>query len=125
MKKVNVLISWSGDNYCVGTGEVNGLVVATHKNLEDAKNEFSEAFAFHIDDTDSIENYTFIFEVQTSALLHQLDGVLSRAALSRATGINVKQLSHYMTGHRNPRPLQRQKIINGIHSIGKQLVEVV
>jgi len=38
---------------------------------------------------------------------------------------NERQLGHYATGHRNPRPAQRKKIIDGIHKIGTEFNSVV
>ncbi len=124
-KNITVLISWSGNNYCAGTGEIDGVVVATNKTIDGVKEAFIEAFEFHIEDDDRIDNYNFSYHLQTSALLRQLDGFLTRSALSRVTGINEQQLSHYITGYRNPRPKQREKIINGIHKIGNELINVV
>ena len=124
-KDINVLITWSGDNYCAGTGELEGVIMATSKTIDGVKKEFEDAFEFHIEDNDSIDNYELKYQLQTSALLHKLDGFLTRAALSRVTGINEKQLSHYMTGFRNPRQKQRDKIIEGIHKIGNEFINVV
>jgi len=124
-KQINILISWSGDNYSAGTNDLDGVVMATSKNYAGIKKEFESAFAFHLEDGDSIDNYKLNYELQTSALLRKLDGVLTRSALSRVTGINEQQLSHYITGHRNPREKQRKRIIEGIHSIGKELISVV
>ena len=124
-KEINVLISWSGDNYCVGTGEIEGVVVVTGKTIDGVKKEFEDAFDFHLEDSDSVKNYTLNYQLQTSALLHKLDGFITRSALSRVTGINEQQLSHYITGRRNPRPKQREKIIEGIHKIGNELINVV
>jgi len=59
------------------------------------------------------------------ALLHYFEGVLTRSALSRVTGINERQLGHYIIGHRKPRPEQRKKIVEGIHRIGKEINSVV
>lgn len=135
MEKINVKISWSGDNYAAGTDQVNGYVFATNKNLEKLKEEFLDVFRFHVDsaveDGDEISedlrngNYTLEFEMLTSALLHSLENVVTLSALHRATGINEKQLSHYKSGLKNPRPQQRKKIIDGIHRIGKELLTVL
>ena len=46
----------------------------------------------------------------------------SMAAISRATGINQRQLSHYATGLKTPRPKQRQRIVEGLHKIGRELM---
>lgn len=40
-------------------------------------------------------------------------------------GINQRQLSHYVNSVKKPRPNQRQRIIDGIHKIGKELIAIV
>jgi predicted RNase H-like HicB family nuclease len=133
MKKIIVNISWSDNNYCAGV-EYFGLVVATNKSLEKLYAEIASAFDFHIKgcaaDGDPIPsailkgNYKFEYKFELSALLHRLDGIVSRAAISRATGINERQIGHYAAGLHNPRPEQRKRILDGIHSIGKELLSV-
>ena len=137
MKKLKVIVGWEEGNYSAlcNDKDINGIVVDTHKNLEALKNSFSEVMKFHIEgcqeDGDILPEYLtkgeyeLYFEMQVSAILHQFDGILTRAALSRVTGINQKQLGHYMSGHRNPRQKQRERIVNGIKDIGKELLNVV
>ena len=133
---INALISWSGNNYCatsVGT-EINGVVIVTNKSLWGVKEDFYKSLEFHVEgmlhDGDDVQswlrnkdykiNYTF----DISALLHSLDGVLTRSAISRVTGINERQLGHYASGYRKPRIEQQQKIVEGIHKIGRELSAV-
>ena len=133
MEIIKVLVGWEDKNYSA-VAECNGVVVATHKDFEKLKKEFTEAFAFHISesakDGDPISpallngDYTLEYELQTSALLHIFDGVLTRAALSEVTGINERQLGHYAQGIRTPRPQQREKIVQGIHQLGRQFLSV-
>ncbi|NCA84966.1 MAG: XRE family transcriptional regulator [Clostridia bacterium] len=135
MGKIKVFVSWSGNNYVAGTGEINGVVVTTHRTLEGVKNAFKESFEFHVDsslaDGDKLPDYIadrtyeLDFELQVSALLHKLDGIVTRAALARVTGIDQRQLGHYIQGIREPRPKTRDKIIFGIHQLGKELTAVV
>jgi hypothetical protein len=135
MEKIKVTISWSGDNYAAISTDVNGVVIVTNKNLEGVKRDFESTFKFHVKsavaDGDNIpENikkgkYLFDYEFHISAILHDLDGLVTRAALSRVTGINERQLGHYLSGFRNPRPEQREKIISGVHALGHRLMSVV
>jgi hypothetical protein len=137
MKKIDVIISWSGNNYCACASgeELNELISATHKALDCVKKEFESALQFHIEgclaDGDQLSewlspaNYELNYILETSALLHSIDGILTRSAIARATGINERQLGHYASGLRNPRPEQRAKILNGIRSISKELASVV
>ena len=135
MEKIKIDISWSGDNYCAGTGNINGAVIVTNKTLSGVKMDFAEALQFHIDGSiedgdelpDFIKNKDFEldFNLQVSALLHKLDGVITRAALSRATGINERQLGHYIQGKKEPRPETQLKIKKGIKKISEELAESI
>ncbi len=133
MEKIKVIVGWEDKNYSAVCD--SGLVVDTHKDLDKLKESFAEAFAFHvegcIEDGDELPAcvvdgaYELDFVLETSALLHSLDGVLSRSALARVTGINEKQLGHYMSGHRKPRADKRRQIVEGIHEIGRRFISVV
>lgn len=70
------------------------------------------------------EVYELIFTLGIHALLNHYNGILTRAALSKITGINEKQLGHYIQGIRTPRPIQREKIIKGIHQLGQELIKI-
>ena len=130
MEKIKVIVDWL-DNYGAVSEQILGCV-ATSKTYEGIKKEYTSAVEFHLEGLDSDEvpeclkgEYEFEFELTTRALLYQLDGTLSRAAISRATGINEKQLQHYMSGYRKARPDKREKIISAVHNIGKELIAIV
>jgi hypothetical protein len=98
------------------------------------KQAYIEALEFHLEglhkDGDEIPTvlqgkYRLNFVLNVRAILHYFEGVLTRSALSRVTGINERQLGHYITGHRKPRPEQRKKIVEGLHRIGKEINSVV
>jgi predicted RNase H-like HicB family nuclease len=136
MEKIEVLISWSGDNYCADavSDNINGAVLASDATLEGVKKEFQSALQFHVEgavaDGDKLPewlvsgNYEMDYVLDTSALLHSLDGILTRSAIARVSGINERQIGHYASGHRTPRPQQREKIINGIRTISRELASV-
>ena len=132
METIKVYIDWE-DNYGAASDAILGCV-ATNTTLEGVKLGYTYAVEYHLNglrkDGDEIpevlqSNYEFVFELTTRALLHHIDGVITRAALARICGINEKQLGHYMTGHRNPRPAQQKKIIDGIHRIGTDFLSFV
>jgi predicted RNase H-like HicB family nuclease len=132
MEKIKVIIDWE-DNYGAASNEVLGCV-ATHKTLEGVKDAYASALKFHLegmrDGNDEVpvklqSEYQLEFELTAQALLYYFDGIITRAALSRITGINQRQLGHYMTRHRVPRLAQRRTIIDGLHYIGKELIAVM
>lgn len=136
MKKISVKIGWSGDNYsCVADDEaLNGAILVTNKTLKGLKKDFQESLQFHIEgclqDGDNLPEwltsgkYELDYILETSALLHRLDGILTRSAIARVSGINERQIGHYASGYRTPRPQQREKIINGIQAISRELASV-
>lgn len=102
--------------------------------MEGVKKAYTESLGWHLEAilADGYEiptmlqgGYELEFELNTAAILHHFNGILTRSALSRVTGINERQLGHYATGHRNPRLAQRQKIIEGIRKIGAEFITVV
>jgi predicted RNase H-like HicB family nuclease len=132
MQTITVNIDWE-NNYGAYSEEVSGCV-ATNKTLEGVKQAYTEALEFHLEGLREDGNeipaamqgkYRLDYVLNVRALLHYFEGVLTRSALSRVTGINERQLGHYITGHRKPRPEQRKKIVEGLHRIGKEINSVV
>lgn len=132
MSTIKVIIDWE-NNYGAYSNEIPGCV-ATHITLEGVKKAYSDALKFHlegmVDDGDEIpeilkNQYNLDFELNIRAILHYFDGILTRSAISRVTGINQRQLGHYVSGHRKPRPEQQRRIVEGIRKIRKEIDSVV
>jgi predicted RNase H-like HicB family nuclease len=132
MQTITVNIDWE-NNYGAYSEEVSGCV-ATNKTLEGVKQAYMEVLEFHLEGLHANDDeipailqgkYKIDFVLNVRALLHYFEGVLTRSALSRVTGINERQLGHYITGHRKPRPEQRKKIVEGLHRIGKEINSVI
>ena len=135
MEKITVEIYWDEKNYCCGWGyEGFGAIVCTNKNLEDLKKEFeqslSEQAAEMAADDEPIPqwlatgDYEINYELAVSALLRQAEKFTTMAIISRFTGINQKLLSHYANSLKKPREAQRQRIVRGLHEIGKEFLAV-
>ena len=130
MERINVTIDWI-NNYAAGCAILP--VVATEDTLEDVKKSFTEAFNWQLqamkEDGDEIPTelqgeFELKFNLTNRALLHYYVGILSRKAISHITGINEKQLGHYIQGVRTPKQETINKIINGVHNLGKDLLSV-
>lgn len=130
-KEIKVLVSWSGENYNGGMGDpLLGAVVVTAPTLDDFKREFEDSLSFQIEGLkednvalpDYILNhdYKIVYDLEATALLKEAENFTTLAAISRATGINQKQLSHYATGIKQPRSSSLKRIVEGIHAIGRR-----
>lgn len=133
MEKIKVNVGYTGDNFCCGWSDSNlGTVVATAKTLESLKSDFEESFKLHIEgcqaDGDSVPdylktgNYELDYVLDAAALLRNAEAYTTMAAISRASGINQKQLSHYANGVKKARAAQRERILVGLRTIGEEVL---
>jgi len=129
MKKVTVTIAKSDNNFMACVEELEGFV-CTAPTLEKLKQEVKEGVNFHIEgmkeDGDSVpeifqKEYEFDYKWDVESLLYYYDGIITRAALEKLTGINQRQLGHYATGRSKPRPIQSKKIEKALHHLGDEL----
>jgi len=136
MEKIKVDVAWCNKNFGASLGDnVPGAVVLTAKTYEDLLKEVPETLRFHVEgmleDGDDVPqwlakgDYEFEYNlVDVATVLRAYEPFVSLAALSRASGINQHLLSHYANRLKQPRPQQRQRIVNGIHKIGRELLAV-
>ena len=137
MEKIVVNVQWCDKNFGASLSEnVPGAVVFTAKTFPELQKEAKKSLDSHLEcmqeDGDKVPQWLldgdYVFEfnlMDTTTVLRAYEPYVSLAAISRATGINQHQLSHYANGIKQPRPQQRQRIVDGIHEIGRQLMAVV
>lgn len=125
-------VSYTDHNYCCSYSgaEINGTVVQTARTLDELKREFEEGLRFHVESCvesgdmlpEYIVNadYNLEYRLDVPALIRDAERFTTLTALSVASGINKKQLSHYVNGEKKARPDKREKIIKGLHEIGRQ-----
>jgi predicted RNase H-like HicB family nuclease len=129
MKQLKIIIGHSKDNYGAYAENAAGIY-GGGDTVEEAKNSVLEAIAFYKENnpanTPAILNgeYELVYKFDTQSFLNYYKGIFTNAALERITGINQKQLQHYATGLRNPRPLQAKKIETALHKLGAELMAV-
>ena len=70
------------------------------------------------------ENIEFVYKYDVPSFLAYYSDKISLAGLGRLTGINRKQLSHYLTGHSRPSEKTIRKIEKLLNDFGKELSEV-
>ena len=130
---INVNVGWSGDNfYCVWEDGQDGSVIVTAKTIDKLKKDFAESLQLHIqgciEDGDSFPeylingDYDINYDLDAAALIRNAETFTTMSAISRISGINRKQLSHYANGVKHPRPIQITRIKAALAVIGSQLL---
>jgi predicted RNase H-like HicB family nuclease len=133
MEKVIVEVFYTGNNYSAHIPILPGCI-STGYSLEELEQSMKEAVPFHLEGQAESEGnipdvfkgeYELVFKLSVEALLNSYSGIFTKAALSRITGINERQLWHYAAGLKKPRPKQIKRIEDGLHKLGRDLSTVV
>jgi len=130
-KKVDAIIERAGDGHYSIYMDADGmgyLVTGTGKTVDEAKQVFLGGYEdtkrFYADEGKPFEEICFEFKYDMASFLSYYSKVLSLAGLSRLTGINQRQLSHYLTGRRNPSAKTKDRMQAAIHDFARDLETV-
>ena len=124
MKTVEVIVEYAGKNL---SAYIEGAPVITVGNsIKEVESNMREAIELYLEDNDNpcellSGEFELKFRIDTATFLNYYSGIFTKAALSRITGINERQLWHYAAGVHKPRPKQAEKIQHGIQSLTKEL----
>lgn len=135
METIKVSVDWCEKNFGASVGaNVPGAIVVTEKDFASLKKAVAESVAFHVEgmvaDGDDVPawlvsgDYRFEWELTPAALLRSVEPYTTIAAIARASGINEQLLSHYANGLKVPRRAQRERLVEGIHRIGREMLAV-
>ena len=122
MKTVEVIVEHAGKNL---SAYIEGAPVITVGN-DMKEDNMKEAIELYLEDNPNpVEILTGEFElkfkIDAATFINYYSSIFTKAALSRITGINERQLWHYAAGVHKPRKQQLEKIQKGIQSLSKEL----
>jgi len=132
MQKVKVIIEKSKTGYAAYLPLIDGCVT-TGGTIDELKYNMHEAIRFHREGMkkdglaiplDLKEPFELVFQFDVETFLCFYDGIFTRRALSRLTGINESLLSQYANGIKHPRQVQVKKIEKGLHHLAKEILQV-
>ena len=133
MDEVIISTSRTEKGFSASCSLLQGWVVAFTGNFSDFMEYVKESIRFYIDcaKEDGEEyppifdnTYKLTFKMNIQSLLYCYDKIITRAALSRLTGINERQLGHYICGRSKPRVTQSRKIVHALHTLGHELQSI-
>lgn len=108
-------------------------VVAVGKDIKELKDCMEKSLEMYVNDCleDGFEleeelkgDYRIAYKFDLASFMNIYGNVLSKSGLEVLTGINQKQLWHYASGKRKPRPETVEKVRSSIREFAKELAEV-
>jgi hypothetical protein len=99
-------------------------IYTTGRNIPELINNAIEASALYFEEEEVIITQDNLkFEIDFKQFF-QYYKVLNSKFLADKIGMNPTLLSQYIQGHKKPSESQTQKILTGIHQIGRELSEI-
>lgn len=128
MRKLRAIISKGQDDYGAWFENFPGAYGAG-ETVAEAKKSLNEGLRLYVkynDVPDWLKNkdYVIIHKYDSQSFLNYFKGIFTNAALERLSGINQRQINHYATGRKKPRPEQLKKLETGIHKLAVELMAV-
>jgi len=132
MEKVLVILERTDNNYAAYLPELEGCVT-TGSNLQEIKESLKEVVSFHLDGMreSGLEipvafqnDFVFSYRMDMESFFEWFQGVLTKACISKLTGMNQSLVSQYANGFKKPGKKQIGRIQNAIHAFGRELQQV-
>jgi predicted RNase H-like HicB family nuclease len=129
--KVNVIVEKGKDNlfsvnmdYYEFDFGLSGFGKTAAEAISDFYQCWEEEKEMCIKERKKIPKLEFNMQYDVTSFLDYYSGILSKSGLEKVTGINQKQLWHYSSGHRNPKPETARKIQDSLHRFADDLRQV-
>lgn len=131
MKTVEVIVEHAGNNL---SAYIEGAPVITVGNdVKEIEKNMKEAVELYLDSCKEMNiapvevlqgEFTLKFKIDAATFINYYSSIFTKAALSRITGINERQLWHYAAGVHKPRKQQLEKIQKGINALTEELTAI-
>ncbi len=128
MKEVDVKVEFAGSNL---SAYIEGApIVTVGKNLAEVEKNTQEAVAAYLESCAELQiepvelltgDINLTYKIDAATFINYYSNIFTKAALSRITGINERQLWHYAAGVHKPRRTQLEKIQRGVQALTKEL----
>ncbi|MDF9829087.1 helix-turn-helix transcriptional regulator [Parabacteroides sp. PF5-6] len=94
------------------------------ETIADFNHSYAEMKAMYAEEGKECPQLEFEFKYDTASFLQYYAYAFTLAGLERITGVNQKQLGHYINGVRKPSEKTVRKIEDRIHAFGQEISSV-
>jgi len=121
-KKIRLIVEKTDTGFSAFSNDYP--IFTTGKTIPELTNNALEAANLYFEDNNvKLTHENITFEVDFKQFF-QYYKILNSKFLAYKIGMNPTLLSQYIRGHKKPSEKQTEKILSGIHQIGKELSEI-
>lgn len=131
MRTVAVIVEDAGPNLSAYIEDAP--VITVGNNIREIEKNMKEAVELYLGSCKEMNiapveilqgEFTLKFKIDAATFINYYSSIFTKAALSRITGINERQLWHYAAGVHKPRKQQLEKIQKGINALTEELAAI-
>ncbi len=121
-KKIKMIVEKTDTGFSAYSQEQS--IYTTGRTISELiENAYEAANMYFEDEKVQITHENLKFEIDFKQFF-QYYKVINSKFLADKIGMNATLLSQYVQGHKKPSDAQTEKILSGIHQIGKELTEI-
>ena len=121
-KKIKMIVEKTDTGFSAYSQEQS--IYTTGRTISELiENAYEAANMYFEDEKVRITHENLKFEIDFKQFF-QYYKVINSKFLADKIGMNATLLSQYVQGHKKPSDAQTEKILSGIHQIGKELTEI-
>ena len=122
MKKIKITVEKTNTGYSAGADKYPVYTVGDtpeeiRTNMVDALNLYFQDKKKHVTEND-------IQLTLDLASFFEFNKVINAKALSERIGMNQSLLAQYVSGNKKPSAIQVQRILKGVHQVGRELTAI-
>lgn len=131
MRTVAVIVEEAGNNLSAYIEDAP--VITVGNNIREIEENMKDAVELYLESCKEMDitpvevlqgEFTLKFKIDAATFINYYSSIFTKAALSRITGINERQLWHYAAGVHKPRKQQLEKIQKGINALTEELAAI-
>lgn len=131
MRTVAVIVEEAGNNLSAYIEDTP--VITVGNNIREIEENMKEAVELYLESCKEMDitpvevlqgEFTLKFKIDAATFINYYSSIFTKAALSRITGINERQLWHYAARVHKPRKQQLEKIQKGINALTEELAAI-
>ncbi|HEY4935547.1 MAG TPA: hypothetical protein VII44_03150 [Puia sp.] len=122
--KIEMIVEKTRTGYSAYADNTKDMIFTVGKDLEELKRNILEVVNLSLEiqgKTATMDDIKITLDLPQFFSFYK---VINAKALSERIGMNQSLLAQYIKGNKKPSPIQKKRILKGIHQVGRELAAI-